>query len=151
MSFLLGRPSASRGYTMVELMVVLTVLGVIVTIAIPSYRDHILRSRRMEVKIALFDIADKMLRFYHDNKSFTNDLVLLGYPSDPIITENGYYSIDVEDNGGGGGACPIAICFELHAVPLASQTADTECTEFVLNSRGEKTAEDGGGPTTGCW
>lgn len=93
-----------------------------------------------------------MAEYYIENKSYTNDLLALGLGTDPFITENGYYSLEVRDNGGGGGACPIAICFELDATPIGTQADDAECAEFHFNSSLVKTAfADDNSQSDSCW
>ena len=152
MSFLSEAPFSRHGFTLVEVLTAVAILSLIATIGYPSFRSHILKVHRIEATGALINIADRMDNFYLDNKTYTNDLLALGFSADPFITENGYYSIDVRDNGGGGGACPIAICFQLEAAAIGAQADDTDCGLFALNSAGVKTAEAAdNSQNNSCW
>ena len=151
MSPLSETASPRNGFSLVELVTVMAVLGIMVTIAYPSYQNYVRKVNRTEATVALMDTASRMHLYYFENKTYTDDLNALGLGTDPYITENGNYSIDVEDNGGSGGACPIAICFELVAGASGRQAADTECSEFRLNAAGDRTAFGGGGQNNNCW
>lgn len=147
-----GNASSQRGFSIVELMMVIVILGIIVAIAYPSYRAFKLRVHRTEATLALLDVADRMQQYYVDNKTYTNDFVALGLGGEPFITENANYSVRVRDNGGGGGACPIAVCFELEAAPIGMQADDTDCALFKLNSAGVKAAvADNNSQNDSCW
>ena len=98
-----GNASSRRGHSLVEVMIAIAILALLATIAYPSYRNYLLRANRAEAKMALIDIADRMQQYYFDNKTYMNDFVALGLGGEPFITENENYSVDVRDNGGGGG------------------------------------------------
>ena len=144
--------SSTNGYTLVELLMAIAILGVIVAFAYPSYQNYVRKVNRIEAKLALLDAAERLADYYEENKTYTDDLLAVGLGMDPYITENGNYSIDVEDNGGSGGACPIAICFELVAPAIGRQAMDTDCAEFRLHASGDRTAfAGGGGQNNNCW
>jgi len=133
-------------------MIVIAILGLLATIAFPGYRDYVLRVRRTEATRALIDVAQKMENYFVSNKTYTNNLIALGFNADPFITEDDNYSLEVRDNGGGGGACPIAVCFELEATPIDQQADDTDCALFRLNSDLVKTAfADDNSQNNSCW
>jgi len=135
-----------------ELVVAMAIIALLVSIAYPSYRVFVLRSHRAEATMALVDVAKRMERYFATNLVYTNDFVALGLGGEPYITDNGHYSIRVRDNGGGGGACPIAICFELEAAPIGPQADDTECALFQLNSSRERGAlDDDDNQNDSCW
>ncbi len=145
-------PSSTHGFSLVELVTVMAVLGIMVAIAYPSYQSYVLRIHRTEARVALMDVASRMHLYYFENKTYTDDLLAVGLGMDPYVTEKGRYSIDVEDNGGSGGACPIAICFELVAPAIGRQVVDTDCAEFRLSAAGDRTAlTGGGGNNNNCW
>ncbi len=143
--------SSTHGFSLVELVTVMAVLGIMVAFAYPSYQNYVRKVNRIEAKLALLDAAERLANYYEENKTYTDDLLAVGLGTDPYITENGNYSIDVDDNGGSGGACPIAICFELVAEASGRQAADTECEEFRLSAAGDRTASGDGGQNNNCW
>jgi type IV pilus assembly protein PilE len=131
------------GITLLELMIVVTVIGVLGMIALPSYRQYVMRSQRTEAKAALLQLATNQERFYLANRTYTANPALLGFPSN--ITERGTYAL----------AIPVANAntFEATATPRTGgafdMTGDGQCTQFRLTSQGAKTAT--GSDTTNCW
>ena len=98
-----------------------------------------------------------------DRNTYTRDMADLGYGVDPMISEEGHYSIDVDEVATTAlcGASfdgttntilpPDTPCYVLTATPVTggAQAADTRCTKFILDSTGAKTAE--GSTPTECW
>jgi len=147
-----GRSLSLHGYSMVELVVIMAIIALLASIAYPSYRVFMLRSHRAEATMALIDVSRRMEQYFATNLAYTNDFVALGLGGEPYVTEHDNYSIRVRDNGGGGGACPIAICFELEAAPIGAQADDTECALFQLNSSGVRGAlDDDNNQNDRCW
>jgi type IV pilus assembly protein PilE len=60
----------SRGVTLIELMIVIIVVAVLASIAIPSYRQYVLRSHRTEAKAALMNVAAAQEKFYLQNNTY---------------------------------------------------------------------------------
>ena len=151
MLHLSGTPSSSHGFSVVDLVIVIAILGIIASVAFPSYQSFSLRTHRTAATVALTDGANRMQKYFLGNKTYTVDLLALGFNADPFITENGRYSMKV-DTSGLGGACPTAICFKLVATAIGNQVTDTNCAVFELNSVGDKTALAGGGSqNNNCW
>jgi type IV pilus assembly protein PilE len=64
-------PVTARGFTLIELMVTLAILGVLTAIAIPSYSAYIVRGQRANAKAALLQTAQAMERYYTVNGSYS--------------------------------------------------------------------------------
>jgi type IV pilus assembly protein PilE len=135
----------TRGFTLIELMITLVIVAILAGIAVPSYRNYVLRSHRIEATAALLKVAAAQEKFYLQNNTYTDnvgDVAGLGFSTDDdtdeFVTENGWYTITVTaaDNEG----------FTLTADALGDQVNDTDCTSFTLESSGKKTAS-----TNKCW
>lgn len=68
-----GAISRGRGFTLIEVMIVVAILGIVSAIALPSYRAHIDRSRRADARTQLLQAAQFMQRFYTANDSYQYD------------------------------------------------------------------------------
>ncbi len=137
----------AAGFTLVELMIVLIIVSILMGIALPAYQNSVRKARRADAKAALLEVAGREERFMLDRSTYTVDMTNLGYASDPMISEDGHYSVDAV-------ACAtatIATCYVLTATPVATspQADDARCTSFILESTGSKTAT--GSANTECW
>lgn len=133
--------STSRGVTLIELMIVIVVVAILASIAIPSYRQYVLRSHRTEAKTALMNLAAAQEKFYLQNNTYTDELTDappdgLGIPS---TTENGNYTIAIT-------AGSDATAFSATATATGGQAQDTRCASFTINQAGVKTATN-----ADCW
>ncbi len=134
----------SAGMTLIELVLVVTILGLLSAIAYPMYQDQVNRSRRSDGQSLILDVAARMERFYFDNTTYTTDLTALGYTSsDNVPSTEGHYTVTVT-------GCPIASCFLVTASPAGAQQNDTFCGNLTLNSMGVK-GKSGTGPLERCW
>jgi type IV pilus assembly protein PilE len=132
----------NRGVTLVELMVVLLIAAVLASIAVPSYRQYVLRSNRTEAAAALLNVAAAQEKFYLQNNTYADDTQLATAPPAGLglsaTTERGYYTIAINAAGAAG--------FTATATAVGSQAADSDCASFTINQAGTKTAT-----STGCW
>jgi len=127
----------SKGFTLIELMIVVAIIGILGSIAYPSYIDHVTRSNRSEGQRELSRLANLQEQFIVDSKAYTSDMTELGLATDPYLTENGYYSID---------AVVVGSTFTLTATAQGSQyTNDSACKTLTITDTGKKT------PTSDCW
>lgn len=137
-------PMARRcmaGFTLIEVMIVVVIIGILATVGYPQYQSYIMKSRRSEARHALLQIAAQEEQYFMDNRSYTNDFNNLHYPdADSVTTENGYYSITID--------MPDAYSYTLRADPQGAQASDTGCTRFTLDNQGNKGAT---GTASNCW
>ncbi len=135
---------STKGFTLIEILIVVAILGVLAAIAIPSYQGSVLLSRRAEAKSTLLQVASDQERFYSNSNSYsTNALPLAAPPVADRMSENLRYRITVAACGTG-----IASCFIATATPQGNQTVDL-CTTLTLASSGARGAT--GGTAAECW
>lgn len=138
------------GFTLIELMIVVAVIGILAAIAYPSYQDSVLKSRRSDAKAKLLEVAQRQERFFTEQNTYTTNFTQLGYATvASVASDNGYYTITVAAGDGTPGCTAISCGFRLTAVPQGAQAADTRCTSFTLSSINAKNAT--GTTATQCW
>lgn len=132
------------GFTLLELLIVIVILGLLATIAIPQYKQQVVKARRGDAKVALLDLAGRMERYYAENQTFIGATIGTGGTVSTTNTSpNGYYTLSV--------GTPGATTFTLTATPTGAQlTDDTLCGALGLNQLGTKT-ETGSGTVAQCW
>ena len=134
-----------RGFTLMEAMIVVVIIGIIAAIGYPSYRDQVIKSRRAEGMGALLELADRMERHYSDAGTYkqADDSDTTVADVFPSFTSSHYtLAIDAQDNIG----------FTVSASPKAGswQTKD-KCGIFSLTSQGVKSVSGGSLSEHDCW
>ena len=156
---LINRGERSHGYTLVELMIVLVILGVLASWAIPQYSEYVRESRRADAIGSLNRLLAQQELFYSNNgSSYTAFVASLGYNAysgntDTTLSEDGHYAIALATC-----AAPnddTSTCIQLQATPVAgsSQVKDLECAVISINSMGRQTAykSDSSSNHNECW
>ncbi|MFB1010186.1 MAG: type IV pilin protein, partial [Thiopseudomonas sp.] len=67
-----------QGFTLIEIMIVIVILGVIAAIALPSYQDHVRRANRSEGMAFLQDVAARQERYFAQNNTYVTDIANVG-------------------------------------------------------------------------
>lgn len=130
------------GFTLVELLIALLVMGILTAIAYPSYTNYVLRSQRKDAHATLMQDQTIMERCYAQNFSYSG--ACTGLPTFPQTSAQGYYRVALSN--------VTATTYTLTATPLGVQTRDTTCASLIVNQANQKTAFDTSGtaqPT--CW
>jgi general secretion pathway protein G len=93
-------PRSSRGFTLIELMVVVAILGILVSMAVPTYRSIVQRARETVLRQNLFTLRDVIDQYYADKGKYPDaleDLVSSGYlrhiPVDPMTEKPDWKTI----------------------------------------------------------
>lgn len=121
-----------RGFSLIELLIAVAIIGILASIAYPSYTDFVARSNRTEAQRELLRVANLEEQFYVDNRVYTADMKALGLSKDPFKTDSGHYSIDavVSNN----------TSFTLTATAQGGQaTTDSSCKTLSITEAGQKT------------
>jgi type IV pilus assembly protein PilE len=136
-----NRTTRTAGFTLIELMVVIAIVGIISAIAFPSYDSYMKKSRRADAKVALSTMADRQERFYLQNNTYSADVDDVG----GAATKEGFYTLSITAAGVNG--------FQLAAEAIGQQLNDTDCPNLYLSSTGarESGAAPGGGDANNCW
>ena len=135
------RPRAGAGFTLVEMAVVLTVAGLLLTLAVPRGIDMLAKARRADAVAALtrVQLAQESYRAHHG--IYAADRQALGAAASGR-SESGYYDIVLQD------VMPQSYRAEAHARADGSQSRDESCLQITLQ------VDDGqarAGPTAACW
>lgn len=72
-------PRRSSGFTLIELIIVMAIVAILAAIAVPSYREYVLRTNRALAKNALSDLAQRQENYYVDHKGYAIDIGRLGF------------------------------------------------------------------------
>jgi len=141
-----------RGFTLIELMVVVAIIGILTAIAYPSYMNHVIKTRRGNAGACLMELAQWMERNYTTclayNKTGTGCGTTVNTAALPpaacTFDLNTSYSFTIA-------ATPAlsANVYQLNATPItgSSQAQDTTCGTLTLNQKGAK----GAAAASGCW
>lgn len=140
-----GRHSANAGFTLIELMIVVAIVAILASIAIPAYSDSVRKARRAQAKTDLIELTQRAERFYTLNNSYAN--FWASVPAADRQSPRGgtaYYTLarvsgdsNVND-------------YVLSATPVGPQTADTACGTLTINQAGAKT-KTGSRDLSSCW
>jgi type IV pilus assembly protein PilE len=147
--YYLNMKNKSLGFTLIEMMIAVAILGILAAIAYPQYVEYVAKGRRAECRSALLLAAQKMEKFYSNNNLYPSTLGAARIASN-------------SNDGNPGASCTIDELTVLTSTPPAaggtpatfSLTArttynDRYCTTLTLT---ETSLKDGSGPDKSrCW
>ncbi len=126
------RKKTQAGFTLIELMIVLVVLGIIAAIALPAYGRYVERTHIADGQRALLDAAQWMERRYTLTNAYPDEL------PEALSDASDFYIISIDDTTSGPQTYTLS-------AKRTVQKRGTNCDDMTLNYHGERT------PTTGCW
>ena len=145
-----------QGFTLIEMMVTIAIIGILLRIALPAYTNAVQQANRTAAKIALMDLASREARYYSTNNAYTSTLANLGYSnytagsvvaasiSLPLNGAGEYYDLTIAST---------STTFTGTATPVNSQASDG-CGSYTLDNYGNQTANGQTGYASNginCW
>lgn len=128
----------NNGFTLIELMIVVAIVGILASLALPAYTEYVRESRRTDGTSSVLDCATRLERNFTVNNTYTTADVC------DATSIDGYYTLTLATTD---------VSFTVSASPTGPQSEDTECSSIDLNHLGVQSAVDGSGNSTGntCW
>jgi type IV pilus assembly protein PilE len=122
------------GFTLIELMITIVIIGVLAAIAYPSYLKQVKKSRRSDGESALMSVMQSEERYFSDHLTYTTNTALLdNYSTNPVVSDGGYYKVAASTCAAPNAA--LTNCILLTATPQGAQAGDGNLT---LDSLGNK-------------
>lgn len=134
-----------QGFTLIEIMIVLAIIGIVAAIAVPSYASYITKANRTDAMQFLLEVAGEQQRFFSENNAYASAMSALGYGTeDTAGSPEGHYTISIS-------APDNASSYVLSATPAdgSTQVKDDVCQVFTVDSTGAK--GNAGGSSDDCW
>jgi type IV pilus assembly protein PilE len=150
------KPAAhSKGFTLMELMITVAIVGILAGVAYPSYLDSVHKSRRVDATNGMLQCSGTQERNFTIANTYLDDAAAA------CTTNDGYYTL-VVDNTTAETGCQVSVngstrlnCFTVIATPVAnsSQADDDVCDTLSLSHTGVRSSEDSAGNDSGdlCW
>jgi len=126
-----------RGFTLMEVMIVVSIIFILAVIAYPAYTSQVQKSRRVDAKAALMTAAQTLERCFTENNSYAAAACVTAVPNSWTVSQ-GDYAVAFTSR--------TATAYTLTATATGVQANDTYCAVFTLTNSGVKT-----GTHSDCW
>ena len=134
------------GFTLIELMVAVAIVGILGTIAMATYTKQVQKSRRTDARSAVLDLAGREEKLFSTTNAYSATPSDLGYGAVgdvfPITVGSGYYQVTV--------TTPTPTSYLIVANTFGVQVADTRCTSFSVDQLGNQNSA-GTDTVAACW
>lgn len=127
----------SAGFTLIELMITVVIIGILAAIAYPSYTEYVLRGNRSEAQALLNDAAARQERYYAQNNTYADTTAKLGYSSASSATN--LYTLSIPSASSSA-----------YSLLATTQRTDAKCGNLGIDQAGTK-SETGSGSVSDCW
>ncbi|MDF2690650.1 MAG: pilE [Gammaproteobacteria bacterium] len=120
----------ARGFSLIELIIVLLIIGVLCNFALANYQQYRLKSQRVEASLALKNLALNLNHYFNLHHSYKG--ASLSKLHIAQFTQGGYYQLNIDQL--------TNTEFIISASPRLSQIQDIKCEKLILDSLGNETA-----------
>ncbi|WP_334155487.1 type IV pilin protein [Tepidimonas sp.] len=135
------RPTRARGFTLIEVMIVVAIIGILAAIAYPSYTRYVREARRADAVAAITRVQLAQERYRANNPAYAGDLATLGITSN--TSPDGYYTVAISGQSATGYTVTAT------AVSGGPQANDTGCTTIAMVVSGGSATPSPG--SAACW
>jgi type IV pilus assembly protein PilE len=136
-----AKRNREAGITLIELLTVITIIGILAAISYPMFAEQSAKGRRASARALIYEVLQHEERFYTENNTYTTDLTALGLPS-PLQTDQGTHSITLAVG-------PTADLTTSVSITGTAIVQDDKCASLTLTSAN---AQSGTGSLPSvCW
>jgi type IV pilus assembly protein PilE len=137
------RRGHAAGFTLIELMIAVAIIGVLAGIGYPSYLKYVARGNRSAAQGFMLEVTSRQERYLLDARQYAPDLATLGMTVPDTVSTN--YGVTITNVT----AAPPG--YVVQAAPVGNQaTNDANCGTLTIDSTGAKGASGPGGVAS-CW
>ena len=134
----------NKGFSLIEILIVLAIAGILASISYPNYRHYIMRVHRTDGQLALLDLACRMETFYAEHETYQTATIATGRDTDVLSSRQspeGWSTLSLTQ--------VADKTYTLQATPVNTQ--DPRCQSLTLNSSGIKGITAAEINVSQCW
>ena len=139
------QPNGSlRGFTLIELMIVVAIVGIIAAIAYPSYAQYVVKSNRSAAQSFILGVANKQEQYILDARQYATSVSALSMTTPSEVSRN--YGITIT------GVTTTPPAYSIVATPTGTQASkDAKCGNLTIDQAGQKGISSSTGTAAACW
>jgi len=138
-AFVGGKPQS--GFTLIEMMIAVIVIGILAAIAVPAYQDYVRKARRADALDSLMYIQNLQEKWRANNSTYSDSLSDIGFTGTTSV--DGYYGLALSGASATG--------FTATATAQGAQSSDTDCASITITVSADNPRGVKGGTSANCW